>query len=209
MSSLDWYGDGDVVLTYFNSNEGLERVLGARRFMIQARSPALGQAIERSRSGFHLHLDALTSLTAEPFLQYLLTEQYSLAASVEELSEDVPTSLLIHCQLYRLGDIYDMSSLRSLAYLNIIRQCEFGCSSPHKPVDLCAAIEYVYAEMPQSSNIIDTIVSYCVSCYFRHNLRGDTEFRRISHNFHPFQRDLCKNGMGRGPDEFDSKSFLP
>ena len=48
----------------------------------------------------------LTPMGALSFVRYLYTGSYALASAAGDLYEDMRTSVLLHCQLYRLGDIF-------------------------------------------------------------------------------------------------------
>jgi hypothetical protein len=99
--------------------------------------------------------------------------------------------------MFKLGDIYDLPELKTQAYVNVLRQCEFGCSSPEKPIDLCAAIRYLYKELRNSDMLIDAVINYCVSCFLSHRLAEDPEFKRLAYEHRPFHQGLCKNVMAR------------
>jgi hypothetical protein len=203
---LESYPKGDATLTYQNDDGELESIRNVNLLLIEERSPILGMAFETGRSGPQLFLETLTSATAYPFLRYLYTGSYSLRPITGEPGdryEDVPTSVLLHCQLYRLADIYDLPDLRTQAYVNVLRQCEFGCCSPDKPIDLCAAIRFVYDYLQEHENLIDAILNYCVSCFLQHRLAEDAEFKQLAYDLRPFHQALCKNSMER---EFENES---
>lgn len=205
---LDSFPKGNATLTYQNENNELESIRNVNVELIEERSPILGMAFETGRSGPQLYLETLTSATALPFLRYLYTGTYALRPMTGEpgdMYEDVPTSVLFHCHLYRLAEIYDLPDLKSQAYVNILRQFEFGCSSPEKPIEVCTAIRYVYEHLKEHENLIDAIVNYCVSCFVRHALAEDPDFRQLAYDLRPFHQSLCKNSMGR-MSEAESKN---
>ena len=203
---LESYPKGNATLTYQNDDGELESIRNVNFQLIEESCPILGMAFEPRRSGPQLFLETLTSTTAYPFLRYLYTGSYSLRPITGEPGdryEDVPTSVLLHCQLYRLADIYDLPDLKSQAYVNVLRQCEFGCSSPEKPIDLCAAIRFVYEYLHEHENLVDAILNYCVSCFLQHRLADDAEFKQLAYDLRPFHQALCKNSMER---EFENES---
>ncbi|CAK3825414.1 Hypothetical predicted protein [Lecanosticta acicola] len=197
VSIPEWYPRGDATVTYPSSDGEMESISGLSPWIIEERCPLLAQAFEPSRNGPRLHLEALDSVTAMPFLRYLHTGSYALDCAGGDLYEDVPTSLLLHCQLYRLGDIYDIPDLKQQANVNVTRQCEFGCCSADKPIDLCYAIRFLYKHLPEHSGLIETVICYCVSCFLRHDLANDFEFRRLAYSLRPFHQDLAKESMKR------------
>jgi hypothetical protein len=139
-------------------------------------------------------LEKLTSNTAIPFLRYLYTGSYSFAPEQNNEYDNVPTSILLHCRIYYLGHLYDMPQLVSQAYVNVLRQCEFGCSSPEKPVELCAAVRFMYESLREHENVIDAVVNYCVANFLRHRLAEDEEFKALPTEF---QQAMAKNCMNR------------
>ncbi|KAK0355710.1 hypothetical protein LTR91_009248 [Friedmanniomyces endolithicus] len=196
-SFLEWYPTGNATLTFPGRDGELQTIGGIPPWVIESRCPLLGMAFEESRSGPHLHLEALSPPAALPLLRYLYTGSYAMVSAAGDYFRDVPTSVLLHCELYRLADIYELPELRSEAYLNVFRQCEFGCSSPDKPIDLCAAIRFIYEHLQEHEQIIDAIVNYCVSCFQRHHLGDDENFKELAYTIRPFHQALCRNSMGR------------
>lgn len=205
---LEWYPPGNATLSFQNDQDETETISNLNIDIISERCAIIGHAFEPSRSGPQVRLDILTSATALPFLRYLYTGTYALKGPTEDFYEDVPTSVLFHAQLFRLGDIYDLPDLKSQAYVNILRQCEFGCSSPNKPIDLCPAIRYIYDNLAKYDNLIDAIINYCVSCFLQHSLAEDENFKKLAYELRPFHQDLCKNSMNR-QFENESESALP
>lgn len=115
-SFLDAYPKGNATLTYSNDHHTLESISNVNIELIGKCSAVLALAFEDSRSGPRLHLETLTPMTALPFLRFLYCGCYAVQPNnggVAVLFEDVPTSLLLHCQLYHLGDIYDIQDKNS------------------------------------------------------------------------------------------------
>lgn len=205
-SFLESYPKGNATLTYQNDENILESIHNVNISIVEDRCPILAMAFEESRSGPRLYLETLTSATALPFLRYLYTGSYALkgaSGNVEDFYEDVPTSVLFHCQLYRLANIHELPDLKSQAYVNVLRQCEFGCSSPDKPIELCAAVRFIYQHLREHENLIDAIINYCVSCFLQHRLSEDEQFKKLAYELRPFHQALCRNSMNR---EFENES---
>lgn len=183
---------GMDTLTFPGPHGNIISIHGLHANIIEDRSPLLAAAFERFKTGQRLHLETLSEQTATPFVRFLYTGSYAESGDWE----DVPTSLLLHCKMSLLGDIYDMPDLMSQAYVNILRQCEFGCSSPDKPIDLCNAITFIYENLSNHSQIADAVVHYCVSCFLSHGLGKDAEFKELAYHLRAFHQDLtkaCKN----------------
>ncbi|KAK4547673.1 hypothetical protein LTR36_000630 [Oleoguttula mirabilis] len=202
-SFMEWYAKGDAILSFPGDNGQIACISNVNPWIIEERCPLLSTAFEPSRSGPQLYLETLTSATATPFLRYLYTGTYALTSTAGDYYEDVPTSVLLHCQLFRLGDLYDLLELKTQAYVNVLRQCEFGCSSPGKPIDLCAAIRYIYEYLREHDNVTDAILNYCVSCFLTHRLAHDKEFKQLAFELRPFHQDLCRTTMKR---EFEDET---
>ena len=195
---------GTDTLTYPGYHQQIASVSGLHAPIIEDRSPLLAAAFEDSRSGRRLHLETLTSNTVMPFLRFIYTGSYALFGGWE----DVPTSVLLHCRMYWLGDLYDLPELKSQAYVNVLRQFEFGCSSPEKPIDLCSAIDFVYKTLPGHDAISDAIVQYCVTQCLSHKLHEDTNFKSLAFNVRAFHRDLTRVCRDRGFEDESSAMII-
>lgn len=195
---------GKDVLTYPGNHQQIASVSGLHASIIEDRSPLLAAAFESSNSGQRLHLETLCSHTVMPFLRFLYTGSYSVSGEWE----DVPTSVFLHCKMYHLGNLYDLFDLKSQAYVNLLRQCEFGCSSPEKPIDLCEAIGFAYKTLPGHNAISDAIVQYCVSRCLSHKLHEDAEFRDLAFNVNAFHKDLTRVCRERGYEDESSAIII-
>ena len=124
------------------------------------------------------------------FLRFLYQGNY--------LDYDVPCSLLVHAELCRMADHFEVPELQVLAHANIIRETELSCSQPTPPIDLCLAIRFIYAHLSDQKPLIDTILNYCVFCFLYHGLGTNKEFRQTAFELQPFHRDLCRTSFKRG-----------
>lgn len=195
---------GTDTLTYPGYHQQIASVSGLHASIIEDRSPLLAAAFEDSRSGRRLHLETLSSNTVMPFLRFLYTGSYALFGGWE----DVPTSVLLHCKMYWLGDLYDLPELKSQAYVNVLRQFEFGCSSPDKPIDLCSAIDFAYRTLAGHDTISDAIVQYCVTQCLSHKLHQDPEFKSLAFNVRAFHQDLTRVCRDRGYEDESSAMII-
>ena len=195
---------GTDTLTYPGYHQQIASVSGLHASIIEDRSPLLAAAFEDSRSGRRLHLEKLTSNTVMPFLRFLYTGSYALFGGWE----DVPTSVLLHCKMYWLADLYDLPELKSQAYVNVLRQFEFGCSSPEKPIDLCSAIDFAYKTLAGHDTISDAIAQYCVTRCLSHKLHEDPEFETLAFNVRAFHQDLARVCRDRGYEDESSAIII-
>nr|POE50709.1 hypothetical protein CFP56_16224 [Quercus suber] len=189
MAFMEWFPKGEACISFHVDESRIDTISGINVWVLEERCPLLAAAFEDSSAGPQLFLDSLSPFAAVPFVRYLYTGSYMPQALVE----DVPTSLLLHCQLFHLGNLYDIPDLHTQAYANVFRQCEFGCSSPDQPIDLCAAIQYVYKHLRKHENLVDAIIQYCLSCLMRHRLAEDPAFRELAYEILLFHQDLCRN----------------
>lgn len=208
-SSALWPDDlptGTDVLTYpqGGSSQQLGCVTGLHAWIIEARSPLIAAAFESSVSGKRLHLDSLDCGTVLPFLRFLYTGYYASYGDWE----DVPTSVWLHCRMYYLGHLYDLADLKSQAYVNVLRQCEFGCSSPNMPIDLCPAIDFVYRHLSGHDAISDALVQYCVTRCLSHKLHEDAEFKNVAFFVRAFHQDLTKACRDRGYEDESAATII-
>lgn len=204
LSVPDDYPPGNATITYPGGNGETASITKLNISLIEQRSPLLAAAFEPYRNGERLNLDTLTETTAMPLVRYLYSGSYAEA----DFWEDVPTSVLLHCQMFQLGSFYDLEELKSQAYVNILRQCEFGCSSADKPIDLCAAIQFSYDHLKASPQVTDSIVHYCVSCFLSHQLGEDAEFKQLAYDLRPFHQDLVKVCRSRGFDDESAMAII-
>lgn len=207
MSFTEYFPPGDATITFPNENGDMESISGLHPWVMEERCPLLAQSFENSRSGPRLHLETLNPSTARPFFRYLYTGTYALPDGSGDMYEDVPTSVLLHCQLYHLAVIYDLVDLKQQANVNVTRQCEFGCSSPDKPIDLCDAIDFVYKHLRDHTGLMETIICYCVTCFLRHGLDEDPDFQVLAYRLREFNQDLCRESIKRGFEDDEGKSY--
>ena len=97
LSVPDDYPPGNATLTYPGANGETASITKLNVSLVEKRSPLLAAAFEPYRNGQRLNLDTLTGTTAMPLLRYLYSGSYAEA----DFWEDVPTSVLLHCQMVR------------------------------------------------------------------------------------------------------------
>lgn len=181
--------NGNAVLTYADSLGSLCRIENLHLDIIEQRSPLIAAAFEASNRQHCLHLDALTPISARPFVRYIYLGSY---AEVEAQYEDVPSSLLLHCQLHFLGALFDMHELQDQALVNVIRQCEFACFSPDQPIDLCVAIRFCHEHIDYCRRPLENIVAYCIERFSAHRLGEDSVFLELAYSHKRFHNDLAR-----------------
>jgi hypothetical protein len=125
-------------------------------------------------------------------LRYIYTGNY-----LTEAQENGPCSLLHHAEMYKMAQDFDVPELQVAAHVNFIRETEMSCCVPNPPIDLCAAIEFVYRYLGSQQPLIDTLLNYCVSSFKYHGLGTDSGFRQSAFHIPAFHKDLCQMNIRR------------
>lgn len=186
---LNYFTPGNATLSYSGQDKGASFLQGLDLELIERRCPILGLSFEETRGGgMRFYADILEDATFIPFLRFLYLGTYAW----DKMFDDVPTSLLLHCKMFRIGEVYDLGELRSLSHVNVMRQCHYGCSTPEKPIDLCRAIRFVYEHLREHKGLVDEILSYCVTCFLSHKLGEDDDFKKLACETRYFHQDLCQ-----------------
>lgn len=198
MDSLDFLNHrrkGDASLTVLYKDGTLTHIHDLDLEAFEAASPLLAFAFEESRAGPKHYLEDVTPASLASLLRYIHSDPREY---VPEECKLEPISMLLHAQVYRLADIYDIPGLQTMAKANMTRECEFSCSTNQSPRDLCEAIDFIYQHLPKHADIIETLANYCVSMFLYHGL-GDIEaFRAMAYEHRRFQQDLCMVNLRRG-----------
>jgi len=210
LSFLEDAHPGHLTMNYPDYNGSISTIAHLDRARFTERCPLLEHVIEESRRSGTLtaviYLDALTPATALAFVRFLYTGYYTFSRRQDngesvEVFENAPTSLLLHCQMFHLGHVYDLSDLRTQAYVNVLRQCEFGCCTAHPPVDLAEAVALVYQPDLQLRksypNLSDAIVDYTVACFLPHHFASDPDLRRLIVEYPEFLQDISRQNFLR------------
>lgn len=196
MASLDFLQQaqpGNATLRIHVPNETVTVIPGLNTDVIAQRCPLLALGFESGSSGPTCDIEADSYVVAVSFLRYIYCGSYVVYGTFDHQ----PRSLLVHAELFRIASLYDVPDLQMMARANIIADTEWSCSVRKPPDDLCAAIRFIYANLPKERNIVDTILQYCLSCFIYHGLNVNDEFRHLTFEVHAFQRDLCHTNFLR------------
>ncbi|KAF2500389.1 hypothetical protein BU16DRAFT_534985 [Lophium mytilinum] len=162
---------------------------------IGRRCPLLELSFEQGASGIpRASIEAASLDLVVNFLRFCYTGDY---LSYDDMGA-LPFSLLMHAQLCRMAEIFEVPELQALAHTNVIRETELACSLPSPPLDLCLAIRFIYEHLAEQRPLIDTILHYCVYCFLQHKLGTDDSFRQVAFELRPFHQDLCRTSFKRG-----------
>ncbi|KAF2432696.1 hypothetical protein EJ08DRAFT_562044, partial [Tothia fuscella] len=197
LSFLHAHSDGgDAVITVLlpNGNNRMIPLLNVE--FIAQRCPLLALCFEDGQRGLHHSFEANSATLVICFLRFIYTENY-IPQGYEDW-RDGPVSLLLHTELCRLGDIYDLPALTVQAHYNVICETELACGKPDPPKDLCNAICYIYEHLAEQRELVDTILHYCVSEFTHHGLAQNEAFRKVAYELRPFHNDLCRTNFKRG-----------
>jgi hypothetical protein len=157
--------------------------------------PLLALCFEYSHRGLHHSLEATSVELVARFLRFLHTGDY---ITYDNQSQEEPCSLLLHAELCRLGDLYEIDTLMVQAHINVIRTTELACSSSNAPQDLIPAIRFIYEQLSGHKDLIDTVLHYCISCFLYHGLGRNVEFQSLAYELRQFHTDLCRTNYQRG-----------
>jgi hypothetical protein len=208
MDNLDFLQispDGTAYLTVYTP-DGANFTFERLDFdIISVTCPLLALCFEERPHGLHHSIEASSVELIARFLRYLYLAEY---ITTNYLGEEEPCSLLVHAELCRLGDLFDVPGLMVEAHCNIVRHTELSCSLPSPPTGLCAAIRFIYAFLSDQQQLIDTILHYCVSCFLYHGLGRDETFKKTAYEVHQFHKDLCQTNFRRGFNDPGKNYFL-
>jgi len=168
--------------------------------VLEISCPLLATAFEEGRHG-HQHT---IEDTVPPAVASLLRYAYSSEYIPFELV-NCAQSILVHLETYFLALRYDYDSLMKQVRGRIILECEIACMSDEPPKDLISSIVFIYRHLPEHTEILDTIINYCISCFTRHKLHQGAEFLDLAYESKRFHHDLCRINRQRGFSD-DGKS---
>jgi hypothetical protein len=117
-------------------------------------------------------------------------------------AEDAPISFLLHAQVYKMAEQFDIPELQLVAHGNFSCQVDFACSLPYPPHDLLETIRYVYIYFAdpvsrQHQSLVQTLLNYCISVFQYHRLGESAEFLEVVQQVPEFRQDLCRTNMDR------------
>lgn len=195
LSFLQSAHSGTAALTIFFSGGNSQTIHGLDLDTVAAACPLLALCFEEGHRGPHHSIEATSASLIISFLRYLYTGDYVIT---NQDGEAEPCSLLTHAELCHLGNLFDAPALIVQAHCNIIRDTELACSKPDPPQALCEAIRFIYENLADQRELIDTILNYCVSCFLYHGLSKSDDFRKIAYEVRRFHNDLCRTNFARG-----------
>jgi hypothetical protein len=198
MASLDFlalFPGGNASLSVVASDGSMTTINDLNLDIIGCRCPLLAISFEHGASGIpRASMEAASLDLVVYFLRFLYTDDY---VSFDG-DRAVPCSLLLHAQLCRMADIFEVPELQALAHMNVIQETEMACSLPSAPLDLSQAIRFIYTYLVDQRPLIDTILHYCVGCFLQHKLGSNESFRQVAFELRPFHQDLCRTSFKRG-----------
>lgn len=144
-----------------------------------------------------------SSITAGiSFLRYLYLGEYALY----QADVDVLIPPLLHLQLFRLAEQWDLPDLQQLVITHLTNNTDPTWGNGYHPMDLCEAIRYLYVEMATRAELRKILADYCVANFVNDGLQSCEYFRQTVYECPPFLRDLCRANMDNGfshPSAFD------
>ncbi|KAH7400855.1 hypothetical protein DE146DRAFT_476758 [Phaeosphaeria sp. MPI-PUGE-AT-0046c] len=167
-------------------------------FRLLDKCPLLYHAFEYSSQGrLQASIEAPSRAGAIALLRYCYTGSY-----LPPGSEFAPILLLLHAQVYKIAEDFDMPELQLSAHGNFSVQVDCACSLPMAPQDLLETIRYVYIHLAssqarQQQGLVHTLLHYCISRFQYHRLGESTEFLEAVRQIPDFRQDLCRINMER------------
>ncbi|KAF2191051.1 hypothetical protein K469DRAFT_622365 [Zopfia rhizophila CBS 207.26] len=198
MASLDFlrlFPSGNATLMVILPDGTVSHINNLDPYTISNKCPLLSLSFEHGMDGVPKASIEATSLELVIyFLRYLYLSDYLVCNDFEP----VPCSLLIHAELCKMAENYDLPELQIAAHVNLLRETELSCSRPTPPLGLCEAIRFIYEHLADQQPLIETLLNYCVFCFQYHALGSNPEFRKVAYEIGPFHRDLCRTSFNRG-----------
>ena len=160
--------------------------------------PLLYHAFEYgNETRLHASIAAPSRSAVVSLLRYCYTGNY-----LSSEAEYEPVTLLQHVEVYKMAADLDVPELQLLAHANFSCQIEFCCCLPTPPQDLRETIEFVYQNYAdrasrQQSDIVATLLNYCISNFLYHKLGDNLEFLNLVSTTPAFHQDLCRTNMER------------
>lgn len=167
------------------------RVSGLDLNRIESRVPLFAALFETTAAGPLCILDNVPREAVNSFLRYIYLDDYVLL----DCLIDEQCSLLLHVQMYHLGEKYSCPELRNLARLHMLREVELTCSIGKIVLDLCEGIRYLYKHLAHATDIKDLLANYCITCCRYHQLPQRDDFCLLVHSLQAFHQDICSMNM--------------
>ncbi|PNS18533.1 hypothetical protein CAC42_5072 [Sphaceloma murrayae] len=165
--------------------------------------PLLAEAFEPSRTKSICYIDDATPLAVIAFLRWAYTG--SLAPSNLQ-DAALPLTTLLH--VYRLATNFLAEGLSRQAYVGILRALESACYSKNRPLELVEAIDLAYAHHFNDVRLLSSLLSYCASNLFQHDLVFDRAFIDLLNRRPVFHQDLCVANMAFGHQNEGAQTFI-
>lgn len=191
---LDVFPEGNASLIIILPDGDTSIITGLDVDIISQKCPLLAYSFEDRAYGLsQASIEASSRGLVVHFLQFLYLGDYNDQGGFG--SE--PCSLLRHAELLRMGEIFEVPELQTLARTSILQDTEASCSRPSPPDDLCSAISFIYAQLSDQRSLIESILHYCVFCFLYHKLGKNPAFRQLAFELRPFSNDLIRTSYFR------------
>jgi hypothetical protein len=193
------YGDNNGILKAVDSEGQVCHISDCiSPFRLLDSCPLLYHAFEYgSQSRLQASIEAPSRAAVISLLRYCYTGSY-----LPPGSEYAPVLLLLHAQVYKMAEDFDVPELQLVAHGNFSVQVNCACSLPMPPQDLLETIRFVYAyfaspQARQQQGLVHTLLNYCVSVFQYHKLGESFQFLEVIRQVPDFRQDLCRINMER------------
>ncbi|KAI9726201.1 MAG: hypothetical protein M1828_001874 [Chrysothrix sp. TS-e1954] len=183
-------GSAKLIITNSNRPDSVIRSLNFDT--IRGIAPQFANAFVNNKPDRHiLKLNDVPTSAAICLIRYVYLGDYTMCDALYEK----PCSLLLHFQVFRLAEIYDIARLQEMAYSHVLRETELTLSTGKAVIDLCHAIRFLYLELRTHEKLREVVAHYCLSCYDYHGLRHHESFRQTVYECSLFHQDLSKANL--------------
>ncbi|KAK6439007.1 hypothetical protein LTR95_004793 [Oleoguttula sp. CCFEE 5521] len=145
-------------------------------------------ALLRPGSGryrWDLELAYVNRLTAFPFIRFLRSDFYRVTET---------TSLLLHVQMYRLGEIYGISGLSAFALEQLVAFIRYTGATGTPVFALPDAVRFIYSNLstdPSFKDMVDTLVQCVKQGFEPDRFRDDWVMVQLMEDLPHFHHALC------------------
>ncbi|KAF2761158.1 hypothetical protein EJ05DRAFT_254516 [Pseudovirgaria hyperparasitica] len=182
---------GDAALSISLPSGGISTINGLIVEVIAEKCPLLAYSFESGESGSpRASVEAPSRVLIICLLRFIYVGDY--------LDGVDGCSILVHAQLCRMAELFEIPELQVMAHANVIRETEVSCSKPTPPADLCEAIRFIFDHLADQTPLVDTILHYCVHCFLYHQLNTNDEFQKLTFEMRKFTQELCRTNFQRG-----------
>ena len=186
---------GFAKLTITNQHRPDLVIRGLDLERIRETAPQLAKAFVNHKPDKHkLRFNDVPAAAAICLIRFIYQGDYTLCDALYEKQ----CSLLLHLQVLRLAEIFEIQTLQDQVYSHVVKETELTLSLGKPVIDLCDGIRLLYLELRTREKLRNVIAHYCLSCYEYHGLGTYEPFRQTVYESYLFHQDLCRANLRAG-----------